>query len=164
MLAMANASLPLVLGTDSCYHIFCYGQKYIKFWDASAKSYVCKQYSLLPTSLPDIGLVTKLLSRALPCFERRWSRLQLQSLAPPTNSSPAWWIMVRSSCVSIHKKGLGTSREDINRLIFMTGCHGCKFCAWMTILYCILVWCPGQNKRIALFSFLQGCRKRRLKD
>jgi hypothetical protein len=27
-----------------------------------------------------------------------------------------------------------------------------------------LVWCPGQNKRIAPVSFLHGCRKRRLKD
>jgi hypothetical protein len=27
-----------------------------------------------------------------------------------------------------------------------------------------LVWCPGQNKRIAPLSFLLGCRKRRLKD
>jgi hypothetical protein len=27
-----------------------------------------------------------------------------------------------------------------------------------------LVWCPGQNKRIAPLSFLHGCRKRRLKD
>jgi hypothetical protein len=26
-----------------------------------------------------------------------------------------------------------------------------------------LVWCPGQNKRIAPLSFLHGCRKRRLK-
>jgi hypothetical protein len=25
-----------------------------------------------------------------------------------------------------------------------------------------LVWCPGQNKRIAPLSFLHGCRKRRL--
>jgi hypothetical protein len=24
-----------------------------------------------------------------------------------------------------------------------------------------LVWCPGQNKRIAPLSFLHGCRKRR---
>jgi hypothetical protein len=27
-----------------------------------------------------------------------------------------------------------------------------------------LVWCPGQNKRIAPLSFLHGCSKRRLKD
>jgi hypothetical protein len=27
-----------------------------------------------------------------------------------------------------------------------------------------LVWCPGQNKRIAPLSFLHGCRKRRLKN
>jgi hypothetical protein len=27
-----------------------------------------------------------------------------------------------------------------------------------------LVWCPGQNKRIAPLSFLHGYRKRRLKD
>jgi hypothetical protein len=27
-----------------------------------------------------------------------------------------------------------------------------------------LVWCPGQNKRIAPLSFLHGCCKRRLKD
>jgi glycerol-3-phosphate O-acyltransferase len=27
-----------------------------------------------------------------------------------------------------------------------------------------LVWCPGQNKRIAPLSFFHGCRKRRLKD
>jgi hypothetical protein len=27
-----------------------------------------------------------------------------------------------------------------------------------------LVWCPGQNKRIAPLSFFRGCRKRRLKD
>jgi hypothetical protein len=27
-----------------------------------------------------------------------------------------------------------------------------------------LVWCPGQNKRIAPLSLLHGCRKRRLKD
>jgi hypothetical protein len=27
-----------------------------------------------------------------------------------------------------------------------------------------LVWCPGQNKRIAPLSFLHGCRKRRLKE
>jgi glyoxylate carboligase len=27
-----------------------------------------------------------------------------------------------------------------------------------------LVWCPGQNKRIAPLCFLHGCRKRRLKD
>jgi hypothetical protein len=27
-----------------------------------------------------------------------------------------------------------------------------------------LVWCPGQNKRIAPLSFLHGCRKRRLND
>jgi hypothetical protein len=27
-----------------------------------------------------------------------------------------------------------------------------------------LVWCPGQNKRIAPLSFLHACRKRRLKD
>jgi hypothetical protein len=30
--------------------------------------------------------------------------------------------------------------------------------------YYSLVWCPGQNKRIAPLSFLHGCRKRRLKD
>jgi hypothetical protein len=28
----------------------------------------------------------------------------------------------------------------------------------------LLVWCPGQNKRIAPLSFRHGCRKRRLKD
>jgi hypothetical protein len=28
----------------------------------------------------------------------------------------------------------------------------------------ILVWCQGQNKRIAPLSFFNGCRKRRLKD
>jgi hypothetical protein len=27
-----------------------------------------------------------------------------------------------------------------------------------------LMWCPGQNKRIAPPSFLHGCLKRRLKD
>jgi hypothetical protein len=27
-----------------------------------------------------------------------------------------------------------------------------------------LVWCPGQNKRIAPFSLFHGCRKRQLKD
>jgi hypothetical protein len=27
-----------------------------------------------------------------------------------------------------------------------------------------LVWCPGQNKRIAPLSFLHGCHKRRLKE
>jgi hypothetical protein len=27
-----------------------------------------------------------------------------------------------------------------------------------------LVWCPRQNKRIALLSFLDGCHKMRLKD
>jgi hypothetical protein len=27
-----------------------------------------------------------------------------------------------------------------------------------------LVWCPGQNIRIAPLSFFNGCRKRRLKD
>jgi hypothetical protein len=32
------------------------------------------------------------------------------------------------------------------------------------LLSCRLVWCPGQNKRIAPLSFLHGCRKRRLKD
>jgi hypothetical protein len=27
-----------------------------------------------------------------------------------------------------------------------------------------LMWCPGQNKRIARLSFFHGCRKKRLKD
>jgi hypothetical protein len=27
-----------------------------------------------------------------------------------------------------------------------------------------LVWCPGQNKRIASHPFFDGCRKRRVKD
>jgi hypothetical protein len=38
---------------------------------------------------------------------------------------------------------------------------------YRTFIYTLtsgLVWCPGQNKRIAPLSFFHGCRKRRLKD
>jgi hypothetical protein len=48
-------------------------------------------------------------------------------------------------------------------------CSPLRVACLISILLCVyfsvcVVWCPGQNKRIAPLSFLDGCRKRRLKD
>jgi hypothetical protein len=56
--------------------------------------------------------------------------------------------------------GAGTARQGARHgthlvLLILTCCLS---------LTVSLVWCLGQNKRIAPLSFLHGCRKRRLKD
>jgi hypothetical protein len=42
--------------------------------------------------------------------------------------------------------------------------YDCENYLLLLLFYLCLVWCPGQNKRIAPLSFHHGCRKRRLKD
>jgi hypothetical protein len=97
------------------------------------------------------------LLRALEGTLSRWFRLYLQSLA----TNPHWARVVGygpfSVCV-IHKEGLYPSSGDINRLMMITtSMEEMKRC--YSSFFFSLVWCPGQNKRIAPL-----CRKRRLKD
>jgi hypothetical protein len=58
--------------------------------------------------------------------------------------------------------------EELNLKETVTSLFIFKFAVFYLInknkVFSCLVWCPGQNKRIAPFSFLHGCRKRRLKD
>jgi hypothetical protein len=87
-----------------------------------------------------IGWVTKyLLSRTLSEGTlSRWSRLELQSLAP---TNPHWARVVGygpfSLCV-IHKEGLCPSNGDTNRLM-MRAHTGCLFKLWLWDIFDLFV-------------------------
>jgi hypothetical protein len=55
-------------------------------------------------------------------------------------------------------------KKKLDALVF-SGCGtvdkgNCSNSMFKISMYIRLVWCPGQNKRIAPLSFLHGCRKR----
>jgi hypothetical protein len=49
-------------------------------------------------------------------------------------------------------------------LTVKAGANSCNVTCNVRNVTCCLVWCPGQNKRIAPLYALHGRRKRRLKD
>jgi hypothetical protein len=120
----------------------------------------------------------------------RWSRLHLQSLAP---TNPHWVHVMGYGPFSLyvnHKEGLcsavGTligwwwwwwtqiTRQQYHTKVYYCSCKSSGFTYFLIIISLLLwlwspsviclVWCPGQNKRIAPLSFFHWCRKMRLKD
>jgi hypothetical protein len=111
-------------------------------WDTRAKILSCTERPCIERALCHVRVILFFMKATMTLHDATWS---LQCTNPHWARLMGYGLF--SLCV-MHKKGLCPSSGDINRLLMMIGS---------------LVWCPGQNKRIAPL-FLHGCRKRRLKD